>query len=167
MADAVDDEEYRCHGCKKLIRDGEGRYTGRERLDEFWHWDCHKKLIVPDTKWIDDLLTRSFGKQAMPKKRRVRDGTGPTAQRLARKLSAALLAQHDLDVEPGAWKFWVQPPSYRGPRWDLANWGAHAPHPVPPNLTVQVSSWERMSTLVKQEELKLHPDGIFACYDVA
>ncbi|MDN3169515.1 hypothetical protein, partial [Enterococcus faecalis] len=71
------------------------------------------------------------------------------------------------DVEPGAWKFWVQPPSYRGPRWDLANWGAPAPPPVHPNLTVQVSSWERMSTLVKQEELKLHPDGIFACYDVA
>ena len=42
-----------CHGCHKLIRPGEARYTGGEGADppRYWHWDCHEQ-------WLADLRER-------------------------------------------------------------------------------------------------------------
>ena len=158
--------DWTCSICKKPILDGEPRYTAGEHKGIFRHWDCY----APELKKIDDVMALMVGDRKKiriltgVRKSPVRAGDGPVAKRLGIKLAAAIKRELDLDVDPKDLKFWVQPPEYRGPRWDLAVWGCTVTHPDSPNRMLSFHSWDTMTRLVKAKELKIVSDGLD--YDV-
>jgi len=161
-----DDEEMICSICRRPILDGEGRYTAGEHKGIYRHWDCYKPELDKIDRMLKDLNS-DIEKLGPIRKRRspCRPGDGPVAKRLGLKIVAALKRQLELDVTIEHLDFWVQPPTYRGPRWDLAVWGCTVEHPAILGGKIMLHSWEPMTKLVKQETLTLYPEGVLT-FDV-
>lgn len=123
------------------------------------HWECHEKAFPPLEKLIAELDTKFYGKVQQRRKRPCRPGDGPTAKRLAKRLCEELKRQVDYDFTPEQMFFWVQPPTYRGPRWDLAVWGCIIESEKVPGRKLMLNSWETMSSLVKAKHLSLTWEG--------
>jgi len=156
-----------CSICNKSILAGEGRYTGGDHKGIYRHWDCYKPQLDKIDKMLRELKSdiNRIG-PARKRKRPCRLGEGPTSKRLAVKIAKAIEHDLGLEVKPEDLEFWVQPPAYRGPRWDLAGWGCRVAHPEYPNLKISMHSWSSMTQLVKQKTVSLVSDGTIWSYDV-
>jgi hypothetical protein len=157
-----------CSICQRPILDGEGRYTAGEHKGIFRHWECYKKDAQKLQEALDRFEARTGTTSITHRKKQCRLGDGRTARRLAVKIAAAVKTQLGYDIDPTDLDFWVQPPAYRGSRWDLAVWGARVKHPDPQytNLVLTFHSWDTMSRLVKQKTVKLMQDGSAFTFDV-
>lgn len=155
-----------CSICGKPVRDGEARYAAGEHKDIFRHWECYKKDAAKLQEALNRFEARTGTTSITHRKKQCRLGDGKTARRLAVKIAAAVKDQLGYDIDPADLDFWVQPPAYRGPRWDLAVWGASVQHPEFPNLQLTFHSWDTMSRLVKQKTVKLMQDDSAFTFDV-
>lgn len=153
-----------CSICGKPMLDGQARYTAGEHRGIFRHWDCYE----PELNKIEAVTKTLFDdtKSYAIRKRRARDGKGPVARKIGRMLAEAVKRELQLDIDPENFVFWVQPPSYRGPRWDLAVWGAHIQHPEHSNLKLMFHSWDTMTKLSKCSTLSLAHEGTYGTFDV-
>jgi hypothetical protein len=94
------------------------------------------------------------------------EGHGRKAQKLARMIAQALQRDFDLEINPQDLTFWVQPPAYRGPRWDLAVWGASCRHPLYPKQSLTFHSWSTMTALAKGKALSLSQEHTRSSFNV-
>jgi hypothetical protein len=155
-----------CAICGKPVLDGQGRYAAGEHKGIFRHWECYKKDAAKLQEALDRFASRTGTTSITHRKKQCRPGDGPTAKRLAVKLAAAVKAKLGYEVDPADFDFWVQPPAYRGPRWDLAVWGASITHPELTNMQLTFHSWDTMSRLVKKKVVHITPEDVGFSFDV-
>jgi hypothetical protein len=152
-----DDEQLACKHCGKPILPGEPWHTVSQM-----HWECHEEAYPPLDKLIAKLDAKFYGPDYVPpkpRKRPCRPGDGPTARKLAKRLAVLVRDKLGYDVPEEDFWFWVQPPEYRGPRWDLAVWGCHVKSPDIPGGMLMLNSWDTMTNLLKAKHLGLTHDG--------
>lgn len=136
----MDDEPTNCAHCNKPVFPEQG-YNGATGN----HWDCESALRASLEKY----------------KPRARPGDGPLANRVKREVDRLLRSEGFSDVSDI--ELWVQPPSHRGPRWDLACWGGTA---TCDGRQVSFHSWATMSAVLKRkEDMYISRDGSLS-YDI-
>ncbi|MBI6727188.1 hypothetical protein YA0089_26600 [Pseudomonas viridiflava] len=116
------------------------------------HWDCTPKLS--DTISDMDLKLLLVGVETKkPKKHRKKVGDGATYAKLIVVLTEAF---KEKGYESASnFKLWLQEPSYRGQKWDLAKWGGHA---TTANGEIHFSSFSTMSECVRTGGVDLLAD---------
>lgn len=136
--------EHVCTICGKPALPEQGIYSISGN-----HWDCEtagEKFLRSEIKTSNILLSD---------KPRASAGKGKTAQRIEKMIREAFAIQYPGDAIED-FLIWVQPPYYRGPRWDLAVWGGHA---YVGKLLVSFHSWATMTQCVKSGSIKLSMEG--------
>jgi len=153
------DELVICKHCGKPIEAGEPWHTLAEM-----HWDCYDEKFNPQA--AKSIFDRTLDDQrtvvTVRRKRNSRPGEGKLAKRL-KKILLPLIEEAfkkdygiDLELADEDMFFWVQPPSHRGPRWDLACWGGCITNDKIPGRRANIHSWETMTTLLANQPLILH-----------
>lgn len=141
-----------CTICGKPVLEGEARYTITEN-----HYDCERPAFVSDSELSrrGDEVMRRLSSAALlvapMRKRPVPIGKGVVALRLKRKLCTALSEYHNGAEIVELW-LWIQPPGYRGPKYDVACWGGFY---VVNNVQAAFHSWDTMTVCAKAKTLTL------------
>ncbi|MBB4861596.1 hypothetical protein HNP46_000407 [Pseudomonas nitritireducens] len=149
-----DDDAEVCSICGQEVKFGQPRHslTGN-------HWDCMPKVedVRDVIKRMDDAMTGLCEMAGIPKAKKppVRAGTGPTTEKVKAKIIAALEKEYGCPITDVV--IWVQPPAYRGPRWDLAGWGGTA---KAGQISLTFQSWNTMTACAKGETLEVGPDNM-------
>lgn len=151
-----------CTICRKPVVAGQARYTVTEN-----HYDCEfpNGYVSPVEMFKEAEEKLSALYLTKPRAAPCRPGDGPVAKKVAALLSQLFKEKLGWDIKPDSMNFWVQPPAYRGPKWDLAVWGCSFPHPKFPTSSVSVHSWDTMTRLLKRKKVELMEDGAWS-FDV-
>jgi hypothetical protein len=130
-----------CSICNLPVEDGQPRYSRTNN-----HWECEKPNRLSPSEVIAQMDAAIEGLTGKKPKKQVKPvGEGPTAKKLKIMIEQALLDFYEAKTVDGL-VLWVQPPAYRGPRWDLSCWGGHA---VVDGLTRSFHSLATMTECVK------------------
>jgi hypothetical protein len=143
-----------CSICNNPVVDGQARYsvTGD-------HYDCEYPVGQPKIesfrKVIADMDTSLQSLTGRPPKRIHKPiGSGAIATKVKAMVFKAL--EQYVDGAPADVVMWIQPPEYRGPRWDVAGWGLHCKYK---GVSVSVHSWDTMTNCAKSKRLAIVHEG--------
>ncbi len=152
-----------CQHCQEPIVAGDAWHTVARM-----HWACYEVAYPQPEKALEtyretiakaDAALAEINSMLGVRKRPCRPGDGPIARRLARRLSALVERQLGWKIPAEDFWFWVQPPEYRGPRWDLAVWGCHVKAKELPGGMLMLNSWDTMTALLRCKHLTLSHEG--------
>lgn len=147
-------QEASCGICGKPVAFGEARYTVTDN-----HYDCEfprGQAQEPSFREVAAIMDANMEVFTVRKPRRVQKpiGQGVIGTKVKKRVFEAL--KEYFDGEPSNVIIWIQPPEYRGPRWDLACWGLFCEYD---GLKVHVHSWATMTHCAKSARLSVREDG--------
>lgn len=155
-------ENLPCQHCGKPVLDGQARYALNDN-----HYDCEFPKGQPPVLSLREVVaTLDNARESLPgltgptKAPRAPAGQGALALKVRGMVFEALKVH--LEGEPTEVVMWVQPPEYRGPRWDLACWGLDCKYGT---RQVSVHSWDTMTRCAKAKRLVATPEGALS-FDV-
>ena len=148
----------RCSICKKPVFAGEARYTVTNN-----HYECQ---FPGGRQSFDDLVDELDSRLESLTGRKRRRASKPIGQgAIALKAQAKVLEalKKFYAEEPSDIVVWVQPPAYRGDKWDLARWGLNCRFG---RMPVTCYSWATMTECAKSKNLTVTNDGISGSFDI-